>query len=128
MILTIETDNLVGGKEIAERFGVDPSCVGNWIHLPGFPEPLARPGGRPVWDMQQVDIWYQTEKRPHIRRRFVVNLYPNPAVGRGAPRWRVYDRLYKKTYAGPYTSRDKARKQARETERMHLDIDCNEFM
>jgi hypothetical protein len=63
--------NLVGVRELAERYGVSRQAVSNWASWsastagkgPGFPEPVARPSGMPVWDLAATDAWARSTGR-----------------------------------------------------------------
>ena len=49
---------------LAKRYGVGKAAVGNWrIRYANFPQPLDMPGvsGIPLFDVRQVDSWYDRQ-------------------------------------------------------------------
>lgn len=49
----------VGAVEIAERLGVKRGTVDMWrIRGLGFPDPRWTVGGRPAWNFDEVQAWY----------------------------------------------------------------------
>ena len=54
---TVKVDNIVGLTEIAERTGSSKQTVWSWTSREGFPEPIARVSGRPVWNWPEVSKW-----------------------------------------------------------------------
>ena len=61
----VDASKLVGVRELATRYGVSRQAISNWTSWspstahkgPGFPEPVARPSGVPVWDVAETDAW-----------------------------------------------------------------------
>jgi hypothetical protein len=60
--------DLIGVREIAVRAGVSPQAVTNWQKRhAGFPPPLVRLHGGPVFDWAEVEAWLRSTGR-YMRR------------------------------------------------------------
>lgn len=75
-VKTIAVDKIVGLTDIAERLGVTVRSMWNAINrdraaTKKFPEPIANPGRRPVWDWDEVEKWSQefSARRPKVSAR-----------------------------------------------------------
>ena len=55
---------LVQANVIAERLGVSPKAVSNWVtgirYQGTFPQPVGMRGKRPVWDWDEVVAWRES--------------------------------------------------------------------
>lgn len=65
---------LVSLKEIAASHGVAYNSAWRWSQRADFPEPVARPGGRPIWRAGDVQKWAKSrlplrEGRPPKRTK-----------------------------------------------------------
>ncbi len=60
-----DPDTIVGLKEIAARLRVKPKTPQRWKARGLLPDPLAIPGGRPVWRWGVIENWaYETGRLP----------------------------------------------------------------
>lgn len=53
-----EHPTVVGIPEIARRLGVKRATIDQWKWLGQFPPPKWTVGGRPAWDMRDVQKWF----------------------------------------------------------------------
>ena len=59
--MTARACDPVGAVEIAVRLGVKRRTVDTWRQRSiGFPEPRWQVGGRPAWNMDDVQVWFDT--------------------------------------------------------------------
>ena len=60
----LDTEDLVGIGEIAERVGVKSQAVTNWQHRhEDFPEPLVKLSCGPVFEWKEVVQWLEATGR-----------------------------------------------------------------
>jgi hypothetical protein len=62
--MRIETTDLVGVNEMAERSGASPNTINRWRQLhPDFPTPVITIGRTPVWSMKHIERWLKATGR-----------------------------------------------------------------
>lgn len=60
-VVTVDTDDLVTVKVIAERFEIKASAVTNWVRrYEDFPAPLIVVDHVKLWSWQQVKAWSES--------------------------------------------------------------------
>lgn len=61
--IDVEEGDPVGVVEVAARLGVQRATVDQWRQRDlGFPEPRWTVGGRPAWQWEDVQRWYERRK------------------------------------------------------------------
>ena len=60
---TIRVSDICGLTEIAAKFGVSSQTVWNWTRRQSdFPQPLTVVSNKPVFDMKEIDTWWQRKR------------------------------------------------------------------
>jgi hypothetical protein len=60
----VDSDDLVGTKEIGERLGVGYRSVHTWLRrYPEFPPAIATVSGVSVWDWPDIERWAKATGR-----------------------------------------------------------------
>ena len=56
--------NLAGVAEISEKYGVNRTTISMWDvnDRHGFPKPIARLAMGPVYDLDEVDAWFEARR------------------------------------------------------------------